>query len=213
MTTGLGEERMRNYLLTGVAAVALSGFVAAQANATAVTTGVWYEFGFGTDSGSPLTGCAGLGCVPAVNAPGGAPIVLVGSPAWTITSTTPLRLTVQDLFEPIDQYQMFNQGASLGLTSVPSNNPDLTCSNDIIACIASPGNSHGTFILAAGADSLTGDRLCTTNCVAGAAVFELDPVPAPKLSPLPVLGAVVLGVAFKLLGWVRRRDVNPDAVA
>ena len=201
---------MRNYLLTGVAAVALSGFVAAQANATAVTTGVWYEFGFNTASGSPLI--SGAGFVPLVNAPGGAPIVQVGTPAWTITSTTPLRLTVQDLFEPIDQFQMFNQGASLGLTSAPSNNTDLNCSNDIIACIASPGNSRGTFILAAGAESLTGDRLCT-NCVAGAAVFELDPVPAPKLSPLPVLGAVVLGLAFKLLGWVRRRDVNPDAVA
>jgi hypothetical protein len=154
----------------------------------------------------------GAGTELAVNAPGGAPIVQVGSPAWTITSTTPLRLTVQDLFEPIDQFQMFNQGANLGLTSAPSNNTDINCMGDIIACIASPGNSRGTFILAAGAESLTGDRLCT-NCVGGAAVFELDPVPAPKLSPLPVLGAVVLGLAFKLLGWVRRRDVNPDAVA
>jgi hypothetical protein len=58
---------MRNYLLTGVAAVALVGFVAPQANATAVTTNTWYEFGFNTASGSPLI--SGVGFAPLMNAP------------------------------------------------------------------------------------------------------------------------------------------------
>jgi hypothetical protein len=140
--------------------------------------------------------------------------VQVGSPAWTITSTVPLTLYVQDTFAAVDQFDMFNNAANLGLTSADANNPAINCGNDITACIASAGNSRGTFILPAGADSITGVRDCIT-CEGGAGVFELTPVavPAPKLSPLPVLGAAVLALAFKLLGWVRRRDVSPDAVA
>jgi hypothetical protein len=149
-------------------------------------------------------------------APPGNPIVQVGSPAWTITSTVPLTLYVQDMFAAVDQYTMFNNLANIGTTSADANNPGINCGNDITACIASAGNSRGTFILPAGADSLTGERLCQgNNCMGGAGVFELTPVavPAPKLSPLPVLGAAVLALAFKLFGWVRRRDVSPDAVA
>jgi len=201
---------MRNYLLAGTAAVALAGvgFAASQANATAISINTWYEFGFGAASGSPLT--SGAGTVLAVNPPDGNPVVQVGSPAWTITSTTPLKLYVQDMFQAIDQFSMSNNAVSLGLTSADANNPGINCSTDITACIASLGNSRGTFILPAGADSISGTRLCTTNCVGGAAVFELTPAPEP--SSLAVLGAALFALAVGL-GLVRRRDANADTAA
>jgi len=105
---------MRNYMLVGAAAVALAGFgfVAPQANATAVTTNTWYEFGFTGTGGDPLV--SGVGFAPATNAPDGNPIVQVGSPAWTISSAVPLKLYVQDLFLSLDQFDMFNNAVNLG---------------------------------------------------------------------------------------------------
>jgi hypothetical protein len=203
---------MRNYLLIGVAAVAFAGFgfVAPQANAVPVTTNTWYEFGFGDPTGSPLI--SGVGFVLPTNAPDGNPIVQVGDPAWTITSAVPLKLYVQDLFQAIDQFQMFNNLGNLGFTSVDANNQGITCAENITACIASLGNSRGTFILPPGADSITGVRDCTTNCVTGAAVFELTVAAAPEPSSLAVLGAALFALAVGL-GLVRRRDATADTAA
>jgi hypothetical protein len=203
---------MRNHLLAGIAAVALTGLglAASPASATAISINTWYEFGFGTPSGSPLV--SGVGFAPLVNAPDGHPIVQVGSPAWTITSTVPLTLYVQDMFSAVDQFDMFNNAANLGLTSADANNNAINCGNDITACIASAGNSRGTFLLPAGADSLTGERLCQgNNCAGGAAVFELTPA-VPEPSSLAVLGAALLALAVGL-GLVRRRDATPGPVA
>jgi hypothetical protein len=201
---------MRNRLLAGIAAVALTGlgFAASQASATAISIDTWYEFGFGTPSGSPLI--SGVSFAPLVNAPDGHPIVQVGSPAWTITSTVPLTLYVQDMFGAVDQFDMFNNAANLGLTSADANNLAINCGNDITACIASLGNSRGTFILPAGADSITGVRDCIT-CLGGAGVFELTPA-VPEPSSLAVLGAALLALAVGL-GLVRRRDATPGPVA
>lgn len=208
ITAASGKVSMRLYLVAGIAAVALAGFgvVTPQANATAISTNVWYEFGFGAASGSPLV--SGVGFAPATNAPDGNPIVQVGDPVWTITSTGPLKLYVQDLFVPIDQFDMFNNAVDLGLTSAPSNNSAATCGGDITGCIASLGNSRGTYILPAGADSLTGDRLCT-NCEAGAAVFELTAATVPEPSSLAVLGAALLALAIGA-GLGCRRDATAD---
>jgi len=192
---------MRSYLVAGVAAAALAGFgfVALQANATAISTNVWYEFGFGADNGDPLI--SGRGFTLATHAPDGNPIVIVDDPAWTIASTVPLKLYVQDLFQPIDFFLMFNNAVDLGITSLPSDDVTVTCGEDITACIASSGNSRGTFMLAAGADSITGERLCV-NCIEGAAVFELTPA-VPEPSSLTVLGAALLTLAVGL-GLIRR---------
>lgn len=199
---------MRNYLFAGAAAVALSLGSAPQANATAITTNVWYEFGFGTPSGSPLI--SGAGTVLAFNPPDGHPVVQVGSPAWTITSTVPLALYVQDLFAAIDQFNMSNNAVSLGLTSADANSTAINCGGDITACIASLGNSRGTFTLPAGADSITGIRDCIT-CESGAAVFELTPA-VPEPSSLAVLGAGLLALAVGL-GLVRRRGTTAGTLA
>ena len=196
---------MRNYLLVGVAAVALAGFgfVAPQANATAVTANTWYEFGFNGTGGDPLV--SGVGFVPATNAPDGNPIVQVGAPAWTITSPGPLKLYVQDLFLSVDQFDMFNNLGNLGNTSAPISGSD--CGSDITACIANAAFSRGTYILPAGSDSITGIHV---QGVPGAAVFELTPAPEP--SSLAVLGAALLALAVGL-GLVRRRDANAGTAA
>jgi hypothetical protein len=197
---------MRNYLLVGVAAVALAGFgfVAPKANAVPITTNTWYEFGFNGSGGDPLLGCD-LTCIPATNAPDGHPIVLVGDPAWTITSATPLQLFVQDLFLSADRFQMFNNLVSLGTTSVNTAGSD--CGSDITACIANLAFSRGTFLLPAGVTSITGIH---TVGAAGTAVFQLTPVATPEPSSLAVLGAAVLALAVGL-GLARRRNADTAA--
>ena len=189
---------MRNYMLVGATAVALAGFgfVVPQVNATAVTTNTWYEFGFTVTRGDPLV--SGVGFVPATNAPDGNPTVQVGSPAWTIASTVPLQLYVQDLFLSLDQFDMFNNAVNLGNTSANISGAD--CGSDITACIANPDFSRGTYILPAGSDSITGIHV---QGIGGAAVFELTAVPAPEPSSLAVLGAALLSLGVGL-GLIRR---------
>jgi hypothetical protein len=193
---------MRNYMLGGVTAVALAGFgfVVPQANATAVATNTWYEFGFSGTGGDALI--SGVGFAPATNAPDGNPIVQVDSPAWTITSAVPLTLYVQDLFLSLDQFDMFNNAVDLGNSS--ANTPGADCGSDITACIANADFSRGTYFLPAGSSSITGIHV---QGVAGAAVFELTPAPEP--SSLALLGAGLLAIAVGL-GLVRRWDAIAD---
>jgi hypothetical protein len=158
------------------------------ANATAITTGVWYEFGFGGTPG-PLT--SGAGTVLATNPPDGAPVVQVGAPAWTITLAAAADFHVQDLFLSVDQFQLADFGAALGATTPPV--PGSDCGSDITCAVNNPAFSVGHFFLGAGNHSLTGTQIAG---IPGAAVFEITPVAAPEPASMALLGTALAGLGL-----------------
>src|SRR5690606_33077346 len=119
------------------------------AKAAAVDVGVWYEFGFG-GPGSSLGDCSG--CTPTV--PGS---IDAGDGPWTFTPTNPGTLTVLDLFQSVDQFELFNFGAFLGQTSVPTSGSDV--GGNIAAALANLDFSRGIFNLLPGNYSITGAQL------------------------------------------------------
>lgn len=119
-----------------------------------IVVDTYYEFGF-TDAGTSATGCdpddpAGPFCIPS----SGTPTTFLDAPAWTFTSgATGSTLSVTDAFLSGDRFQIFDFGASIGLTSMFV--ADTDCGDDPVPCLADPGMSHGVFALASGAHSLT----------------------------------------------------------
>ncbi len=162
--------------------------------ATPITVGPWYEFGF-YGPATALTN--GTGTTPTTN-----PVAAMApDPAWTFTLSAPGTLTVLDLFNSTDQFEIFNFGASLGLTSAPTSGA--SCGGDIACALADSRYSIGIFNLAAGSYSITGTQTLGT---AGAGVFQVASatVPEPGSTLLLVLG---LGLAGGLL-LVRRRRTS-----
>ena len=106
--------------------------------------------------------------------------------------------TVVDAFEAGDRFQVFDFGASLGLTSVPVGSTD--CGDDPIPCLASAGSSRGIFQLGAGTHSITVTPTLAPSG-SGSAFLRVDPVPEP--STFLVIGSALIG-----LGWVRRKELR-----
>lgn len=158
------------------------------ANAAPVSVDTWYNFGFdgvGTDlrDGSGTT----LGTNPdAVEAPAG---------PWTFTLTSAATLFVLDLFLSVDQFELFNFGSSLGLTSVATSGG--ACSNDITCAIGDLDYSRGAFALAAGDYSITGTQV---QGISGAGAFIIETAAVP----VPAAGVLLFG-ALGMLGAVRLR--------
>jgi len=127
---------------------------ASSAFAGPIAVDAYYEFGFGV-AGDPATGCdpidpAGPFCISS----SGTPTTFLDAPAWTFTSgATGSTLTVTDAFLSGDRFQLFDFGASIGLTSAFV--ADTDCGDDPVPCLADPGMSHGVFALASGAHSIT----------------------------------------------------------
>src|SRR5205807_246059 len=82
------------------------------------------------------TGCdpadpAGPFCIPS----SGTPTEFLDAPPWTfVAPAAGALLTVTDAFLAGDRFQVFDFGASLGLTSAPVGNAD--CGDDPIPCLA-----------------------------------------------------------------------------
>jgi hypothetical protein len=168
-----------------------SGFYATTATAgPIVPDGTWYQFGF-SDAGIAATGCdpddpAGPFCIPS----SGTPTTFLDAPAWTFTSLTVASLTVTDAFLSGDRFEIFDFGASIGLTSAPSSQAD--CGDDPVVCLATAGISTGVFALTAGSHSLTIVAVSADGGGSGylAVTGVTPPVPEPSILLLVATGVV-----------------------
>ncbi|MGH7025195.1 MAG: PEP-CTERM sorting domain-containing protein [Caulobacteraceae bacterium] len=130
----------RKTLLIAAAAAAL-GVIAVPALADNIVQGVWYSAYFG-ETGSPVTGPgANVGTNPSgVLAPAGT--------TWTITLGSAESLTVVDVEDSGDQFQIFDNGASLGNTTNPTVGDSV---GECISCaLANTDFSRGVFYLGPG---------------------------------------------------------------
>lgn len=173
-------------------------------SATAVVVGEpWGEFAF-----------AGLGstsgCVFCAPSDGGNSFFLGDSP-WTFTGSG--FLIVQDAFLVGDQFEVLDDGVSLGVTSAPGAGD---CGSNPVDCFSDPNSSHGIFALGAGDHAFTitviaapfgsgAGYLCIDSgqgeCGVGPIGGDHD-VPEPM--SMLLLGLGLVAGSF----WVRRRQLN-----
>jgi hypothetical protein len=119
-----------------------------------IVSDTFLEFSF-FDAGIPATGCqpadpGGDFCAPS----SGTPTEFLPAPPWTFTADVGgATLTVTDVFVSGDQFEIFDFGTSIGLTSIPV--AGLDCGDDPVVCLATPGMSNAIFALAAGPHSIT----------------------------------------------------------
>ena len=177
-------SKLRNIL----AALVLSAAPVA-ANAAPVNVDTWYTFGFGGVN-SALQGGAGF-----IQGDNPTSAVAPDGP-WTFTLTSAATLFVMDLFLSVDQFELFNFGSSLGLTSSPTASGG-GCDSNITCAIGNLDYSRGSFALAAGDYSITGIQ---RQGVSGAGVFIVETAAVP----VPAAGVLLVG-ALGMLGAVRRR--------
>jgi hypothetical protein len=162
--------------------------------ADTISIGQLYGFGFDGVVTLPTPLTNGGGTVPITN-----PLsVPIPNAPWTFTLPTAGTLTVLDLFQSFDQFEIFDNDISIGTTSVPIAGG--TCDSDFICARSDPSYSLGVFNLVAGPHSITGFQ---TRGIEGAGglLVSLAPVPLPGALPLFATGVAALG----FLSWRRRR--------
>jgi hypothetical protein len=168
-----------NYMKLGrmlaiVAFLAIGCAVPAQAGPISFDT--FYQFAF-SDPGVQATGCdpadpAGPFCIPS----GGTPTQFAPAGPWTFSSPVAVLFTVTDAFDAGDQFEIFDFGTSLGLTSLPFGTSN--CGDDPVPCLADPSHSSGVFSLVAGNHSITIVPVLSPSG-GGSAYFRASPVPEP----------------------------------
>lgn len=170
--------------LLAVLVAALVAQTPLSAGATPIDLDTWYSFKF-SGPGSSLE--AGTDLLPfrptnptGLAAPDG---------PWTFTLAAGGTLTVIDLFDSTDQFEVFDDGTSLGLTSTPTTGS--LCGRDVTCVLEDDNFSRGTFALAAGAHSITGTQWAG-NDGGGTGAFMVSaavvPLPASMLLLLSALG-------------------------
>jgi hypothetical protein len=118
--------------------------------AVAVSPGSgWLQFSW-FNLNTQALGCSpadpqGLVCDPSSGA------TFVGAAPWTFSGAATLK--VVDGFATGDRYEVFDNGVSIGQTSIPTSGT--TCGADPAACDANASASKGTFNLGAGSHSIT----------------------------------------------------------
>ena len=121
--------------------------------AGAISAAIWHEFA--TD-GPITTGCApadpaGTPCTPS----SGTATVFADAPPWTFTcvSNAGCLFKVTDAFNSVEQFDVFDNLALIGITSAPATFG--FCGNDPEPCFADPLTSSGMFLLGQGPHSIT----------------------------------------------------------
>ncbi len=149
------------------AAFAIAALASTAAQATAITAnGQWNEFFF-----------AGVGSS--------------FDQGYTFTLTESAVLRVTDAYLSGDQFEVFNFGTSLGVTSLPTLGDDVQ--NDFDGAYLNPNFSHGEWTLSAGTYSITGTVLLSPYN-SGAAALSLSPVPEADALVLSLSGLALIGL-------------------
>lgn len=177
---------MARTVARAIAAIACFSLMAlaGPARADPVNLDQWYTFGF-DDPGTSLV--SGTGFVL------GSQSLAAPDPPWTFTcGADGCTLTVTDGFNSGDQFELFDFGALIGQTSVPTAGSN--CGNNEPSCLADPDFSHGTFLLAAGDHSITGAALLSP-FGGGAAFFRIDAASVPEPGSLLLSALALLSLA------------------
>ena len=174
----------RLLLLWGVAAAATS-------EAGPIAFDTFWEFGF--DGVAFATGCspadpAGSFCI----ASSGTPTSFLDAPPWTFAVPVATTLTVTDTFKAGDQFQVFDFGASLGVTSPPIGNAD--CGDDPVPCLADPNISKAVFPLGPGNHSIT---ISSLKDASGSGYLQVTAIPEPASLLAFTLGGLAALVAAR----------------
>jgi len=150
---------------------------------------------FATAGAGPATGCdpadpAGPFCIGSSGTPTG----VLDAPPWTFTAPQPgATLIVTDVFQAVDRFEVFDFGASLGLTSLPSAASD--CGDDPVVCLGNAGMSKGVFTLGAGDHSIL--IYAVTNEQFGTGYLKVSAIPEPSTGALFIAGALGSLVALQ----------------
>ncbi len=173
-----------------LAALLLTSSLAMTAHAVPINSDIWYTFS--TNAGGTTGGCSPADPTSICTIPGTA--VAVGASPWTFSGAGIFE--VLDLFSLVDQFEIFNFGASVGTTSAPGGG---FCGSDIAACMANPNASYGSFVFGAGNHSVTLQNI--SGSTAGAHVFRFTATAIPEPS---VLSMMLLGL-FAVVFFRRQR--------
>ncbi len=118
------------------------------------------------------------------------------------------KLTVVDGGFAGDQFQVFDNGTSLGFTSNPANNYPTSVATDFDAALVNPLYSSAVFYLAAGQHDITGflSASATVNSIplnATVGAVSLSSVPEPS-----TFGLLLAGSGLISIGVFSRRRAN-----